>query len=46
MGELTYLWKINKNLSLQFDAQYIANPNQAINLDDAIIVGLRTAIGF
>lgn len=46
IGELTYLWKINKNLSLQFDAQYIANPNQAINLDDAIIVGIRTAIGF
>lgn len=44
--EVTYLWQVKESFSLQFDAQYIANPNQAIDLDDAIVVGIRTSIGF
>ncbi len=44
--ELTYLIQLKESFSLQIDAQYIANPNQATDLEDAIIVGLRTSIGF
>ncbi len=46
IAEITYLWQISGAFSLQLDAQYIANPNQDIDLDDAILVGLRTSIGF
>ncbi len=46
IGEITYLWQISEAFSLQFDAQYIANPNQSIDLEDAIIIGVRTSIGF
>lgn len=45
IAEFTYLWQITDAFSLQLDAQYIANPNQDIDLDDAILIGLRTSIG-
>jgi porin len=46
IAEITYLWQLTDFFSLQFDAQYVANPNQAIDLEDAIIVGLRTSFSF
>lgn len=44
--EISYLWQISGAFSLQFDIQYIANPNQAVKLNDAIVVGLRSSIAF
>lgn len=44
--EVTYLWIVTESFSLQLDAQYIANPNQAEDLEDALVVGIRTSIGF
>lgn len=44
--ELTYQWKVSDFLSLQFDAQYIANPNAEPGLEDAMIVGLRSILNF
>ncbi len=44
--ELTYLAKISKYFSLQFDAQYIKNPNLAPDIDNALVVGARTVLSF
>ena len=46
IAEFTYLLNVTDKLSLQFDAQYIANPNQQVNLKDAVLVGLRSTISF
>jgi porin len=44
IAELTYLWNWKERISLQFDAQYVQNPNQAPGLDDALVIGVRTGI--
>lgn len=44
--ELTYLMVISDQLSFQFDTQYIQHPNQAPNIDDAFVFGIRSVIAF
>jgi porin len=44
--ELTYRAAITDWLTLQPDVQYIANPGGSNALRDAVVVGLRTEIGF
>jgi len=44
--ELTYLWIVSDRVSFQFDTQYIQNPNQAPEIDDAFVIGLRSVFGF
>lgn len=43
--ELTYLWTLSDHISIQFDTQYIQNPNQASDIKDAFIVGFRSVFG-
>ena len=42
--EFAYSFSPSDFMSLQIDVQYVANPNQAPNLDNALVVGLRTSI--
>lgn len=44
--EVTYFAEVLPFLSVQFDLQYIANPNQAPNLDNAIVTGVRSVVHF
>ena len=44
IAELTYQFKFSKSWLMQVDAQYIANPNRAPGLNDAMVVGLRTIL--
>tara|TARA_R110000868_G_scaffold235273_6_gene489088 strand:+ start:36707 stop:37876 length:1170 start_codon:yes stop_codon:yes gene_type:complete len=44
--ELTYLLVASENVSFQFDAQYIQNPNQAPDIEDAFVIGIRSVFGF
>lgn len=44
--ELTYLFNISEIVSMQLDAQYVLNPNQAPDIDNALVIGLRTAFSF
>ncbi len=44
--ELTYLMNISEHVSLKFDAQYIQHPNQAPDIDDAFVIGIRSMFGF
>ncbi len=44
--ELTYLWVVSDQVSFQFDTQYIQHPNQAPNINDAFVIGLRSVFGF
>lgn len=44
--EITYLVSANDHLSFQFDTQYIRNPNQAPNLNNALVIGLRSSVSF
>lgn len=44
--ELTYLWIIYEHVSFQFDTQYINNPNQAPEIDNAYVVGVRSVFSF
>lgn len=46
IAELTYQFKFSKSWLMQVDAQYIANPNRAPGLKDAMVVGLRTILSF
>lgn len=44
--ELTYLMSISEHVSFKFDTQYIQHPNQAPDIDDALVVGLRSVFSF
>ncbi|MBO6523304.1 MAG: carbohydrate porin [Balneolaceae bacterium] len=44
--ELTYLMSISEHVSFQFDTQYIQHPNQAPDIEDAFLVGIRSVFGF
>lgn len=44
--ELTYLSKISKHFSFQLDTQYIKNPNLSHDIDDALVVGVRSVLSF
>ncbi len=44
--EFTYQIAISSAFKVQLDAQYIKNPNKAPGIDDALVVGIRTIIGF
>lgn len=44
--ELTYLAKISKYFSFQLDTQYIKNPNLSHDIDDALVVGVRSVLSF
>ncbi|MCR9133316.1 MAG: carbohydrate porin [bacterium] len=44
--EFTYQFVAMEKWRLQIDAQYIANPNLAPGLEDAILLGLRSIIEF
>lgn len=44
--EFTYQFVAMEKWRLQIDAQYIANPNLALDLEDAILLGLRSIIEF
>lgn len=44
--ELTYLFNVSEIVSFQFDSQYVLNPNQAPDIDNALVIGLRTSFSF
>ena len=44
--ELTYLTKISKHFSFQLDTQYIKNPNLSPDIDDALVLGVRSVLSF
>lgn len=44
--EFTYLLSFSEYVSFQLNTQYIQNPNQAPNIDDAFVVGIRSVFGF
>ncbi len=44
--ELTYLWSVSDHVGFQLDTQYIQNPNQAPDIADAFVIGLRSVFGF
>jgi len=44
--ELTYSAQINEFLRIQPDIQYIINPGAVSGVQDALVIGLRTEIGF
>ena len=44
--ELTYLLTISEHISFQLDTQYIQHPNQAPDIEDAFVVGIRSVFGF
>ncbi|MDX1671604.1 MAG: carbohydrate porin [Balneolaceae bacterium] len=44
--EATYLFALGDHLNLQWDMQYVINPNMEPSLDNALILGLRTGIAF
>lgn len=44
--EATYLIHLYDQLNLQFDLQYIINPNTDPSLDNAVVIGIRTQLSF
>ena len=44
--EFTYLFIVSDVVSFQIDTQYIMNPNQAPDIDDAFVIGVRSVFSF
>lgn len=44
--ELTYVFQINNNISIQPDVQYVMRPNGNSDIDDALVIGGQLIVSF